>query len=271
MVIAKPFLRWAGGKKWFVKNISDYLPETINNYREPFLGSAAVFFSLPQSFYNTAFLSDSNEDLINAYIQIRDNCSAVVDLLRTFKNKESYYYKIRDVHFSSDPIFRAARLIYLNKTGYNGIYRVNSEGKFNVPYGHREKVDFVDSENLVLVSELLANAVIQVADFSDALKNVEPNDLCFIDPPYTVAHENNGFIEYNKKLFSLEDQISLAATIQNIVEQDAYYILTNAKHQKILEIYRDLGRPKILKRSSNIGGIGAVREEVKEYLFTNSI
>lgn len=270
-LIARPFLRWAGGKKWFIKHLKDFLPRQINNYYEPFLGSASTFFSLPNDYYKSAFLSDLNEDLINAYLQIRDSLDSLLGLLKSFENTENFYYKIREKHFEIDPVFRAARMIYLNKVGYNGIYRVNSEGKFNVPYGHRKNVDFIDEENLKAVSSKLQKVKLVPRDFDKAMKTVKANDLVFIDPPYTVAHENNGFIEYNKKLFSLDDQIRLSNSIKAIIDAGAYYILTNAKHERILEIYSHLGKPKVLIRHSHIGGVGAVREDVKEYVFTNCI
>jgi DNA adenine methylase len=266
---ARPFLRWAGGKKWLVKQLTNYLPKGINNYYEPFMGSASTFFSLPENYCKKAYLSDTNRDLVNTYCQIRDNIENVVSILKTFRNDENSYYQIRAMHDNKNQAFKAARFIYLNKTGFNGIYRVNSQGLYNVPYGKRKNVDFVDEENLRLVNHKLAKALIATMDFEKRLKNVGPGDLVFIDPPYTVAHENNGFIEYNKKLFSLDDQIRLAATAQRINDVGAYYILTNAKHDKVKEIYRGLGSPLILERASTIGGVGAVREQIKEYLFTN--
>ncbi|MDB5222631.1 MAG: adenine methylase Dam [Chitinophagaceae bacterium] len=268
---AKPFLRWAGGKKWFIKYLNDFLPVKFNNYHEIFLGSASAFFNIPAKSYKAAYLSDVNEDLINAFVQIKENIAGLIKILNEFKNTEAYYYKIRNQHDHSDPVFRAARLIFMNKTGYNGIYRVNSLGRFNVPYGHRENVDFVSEMNLLEVNKKLANANISNIDFEEAIAKVRKGDLVFIDPPYTVAHENNGFIEYNKKLFSLDDQIRLSKAIQKIISKGAYYLLTNAKHEKILEIYSHLQRPKILERHSHIGGNGAKRENIKEYIFTNCI
>jgi DNA adenine methylase len=269
ILLPKPFLRWAGGKKWFSKHLSDYLPERIKNYHEIFLGSASVFFSLPDNYYKEAYLSDSNEDLINAYVVIRDSYDKLIDTLKSFRNSEKFFYQIREKHYESDPIFRAARMIFLNKVGYNGIYRVNSLGKFNVPYGHRKNVDFVDQENLRIVSKKLKKITLNACDFEEACKRVKEGDLVFLDPPYTVAHEENGFIEYNQKLFSLNDQIRLASTLTKISDAGAYYILTNAKHKKIIEIYSSLEKPNILVRHSHIGGNGAKRENVKEYIFSN--
>lgn len=268
---AKPFLRWAGGKKWLIKHLDSLVPIKFKNYHEIFLGSGSVFFNLNKKNFRDAYLSDLNEDLINGYIQIRDNYNDLIKILKTFKNTENFYYQIRENNFDPDPIFRAARMLYLNKAGFNGIYRVNSKGKFNVPFGHRKNIDIVEEANLFLVSKRLERTNISSCDFEIAVENIKKGDLVFIDPPYTVAHENNGFIEYNKKLFSLDDQIKLANCINKIIEKEAFYILTNAKHDKILEIYRTLGRPKIYKRHSHVGGIGAIREEVKEYIFTNCV
>jgi len=266
---AKPFLRWAGGKKWFAKHLPQFIPRKFNNFHEIFLGSASTYFNIPDHFYSQAYLSDINDDLINTFTQVKEKSPDVIKILKGFKNEEDYYYKIRNLHEHSDPIFRAARFIYLNKTSYNGIYRVNSTGKFNVPYGYRRNVDFIDEKNLFAVSSKLKNAHLSVSDFDNALDSVKKDDFVFIDPPYTVAHENNGFIEYNKNLFSLDDQIRLSKAIERLVSKGAFYLLTNAKHSKILEIYSNLDKPKILKRHSNIGGNGAKREVINEYIFTN--
>jgi DNA adenine methylase len=265
---AIPFLRWAGGKRWFLKYLDAILLNEYNNYHEPFLGGGAIFFHLEHN--NRVFLSDLNEELIEAYFCLKERVDDVIDVLSNFKNTENYYYKIRGTKFQKD-FQRAARFIYLNRTSFNGIYRVNSKGEYNVPFGFRINLEIVDEVNLRAVSKKLHNAELRSQDFTNVIDNVTEGDLIFFDPPYTVAHENNGFIAYNQKIFSLEDQEKLALLIQQIEEIGAYYIMTNAKHDAVKKIYSNINDPMILSRSSTIGGIGARREQFKEYIFTNFI
>ncbi|UMY64512.1 MULTISPECIES: Dam family site-specific DNA-(adenine-N6)-methyltransferase [unclassified Flavobacterium] len=260
----KPFLRWAGGKRWFLKEIDRLVNFDYNTYHEPFLGGGSVFFHLRPSFAN---ISDSNRELINAYVQLRDNVDAVLTSMREFQNTEEFYYRIRSVRFDN-PIEEAARFIYLNQTSYNGVYRVNSNGKYNVPYGHRSK-HRIDYGNMIKVSEVLQGADINANDFDFATDNVRAGDLVFLDPPYTVAHNNNGFIQYNQRLFSLEDQHRLLTYIERIKANGAYYIMTNAAHSAIREIFFNGDNCYELNRASLIGGKNAVRGKYAELVLTN--
>lgn len=266
---AKPFLRWAGGKRWLVKHIDEIKKLNIDNYYEPFLGGASIFLNLDN--YSNATLSDLNHELIETYISLRDDLEAVITSLEKFKNTEEEYYKIRNTSFNQT-FERAAKFIFLNKTSFNGIYRVNQKGQFNVPYGFRNNLtDLIDRKNLEIVSKKLNGVNIECQDFSEISKTLKKGDFVFLDPPYTVAHENNGFIQYNQKIFSLDDQIRLSKLVEEIKEIGAYYILTNAKHKAILEIYKDIDEPIILSRNSTVGGIGARREVFNEYIFSNCL
>ena len=162
----------------------------------------------------------------------------------------------------------AARFIYLNHTSFNGIYRVNKNGDYNVPYGFRN-VDYIEEEKIRSASSALQKANIFHGDFIDSLDNIKSGDLVFLDPPYTVSHNNNGFIKYNKTLFSLEDQIRLSKFIDSVKDKGAYYILTNAAHKIILEIFEKGDYCYELSRTSLIGGDKAKRGVVSEYIFTN--
>ncbi|MEV4887671.1 Dam family site-specific DNA-(adenine-N6)-methyltransferase [Chitinophaga ginsengisegetis] len=268
-----PFLRWTGSKRWLIKDyINDFLPTQFTNYHEPFLGGGAVFFYLKSINYNQEhnyYLSDSNEELINCYIQLRDNIAAVLKHLRNFKNSEIEYYKIRNLSPKSD-CKRAARFIYLNRTSFNGIYRVNSQGCYNVPYGHREKVDFVTSEQLNDINNFLQGIVLKHTSFENNISSIHENDLVFIDPPYTVAHENNGFIEYNQRLFSWEDQLKLKEFIREIINRKAYFILTNASHSSIYDLYQDIGSIVKLSRASQVGGRNKTRGIYNELIVCNT-
>lgn len=264
----KPFLRWAGGKRWLLKGLDKYLPQDgFDQYHEPFIGGGAVFFHLLSD--KNSFISDLNCELIEVYNSLQNEVEEVITELLKFKNTKEDYYKIRKSNYRSS-YKRAARFIYLNQTSFNGIYRVNLKGEYNVPYGYRDNFKF-DIDNIRSVSQALKQTEINVNDFGSVTENVRPNDLVFIDPPYTVAHNNNGFIQYNQKIFSLEDQYRLSNTINEIKEIGAYYILTNAAHTKIKEIFNNDDKLFEVKRSSIIGGKNAKRGKFSELIITNAI
>lgn len=268
MPVIESFIRWAGGKTWLLP----YLPQiigntTIEHYHEPFLGGGAVFFALEHN--KRSYLSDANPELINTYIQVRDNPEKVIEYFLTFQNTKDDYYRIRDYYEPCSPTEEAARFIYLNQTSFNGLYRVNRQGKYNVPYGFRTHWAY-SPDRIIQASQKLHNTNIICGDFEINKYRIKENDLVFLDPPYTVSHNNNGFIEYNKNLFSIEDQKRLNKFIEYIKCKGAYYILTNAAHEAILEIFdKEDDRTLELPRKSLIGGKHANRAEITEYIFTN--
>lgn len=265
--IAKPFLRWAGGKSWLLKHIDTILPENgFNTYHEPFLGGGSVFLALNPK---KSFLSDLNSELIETYSTLKEKPEDIIDCLSHYINSEQFYYSIRS-QVPKNRIEKAARFIYLNQTSFNGIFRVNLKGEYNVPYGFRTK-DFLETEKLRLVSKRLQNSELMVGDFSIVFKNIKENDLIFLDPPYTVSHNYNGFIKYNQKLFSLDDQIRLSSLIDDIKDKGAYYILTNAAHPRIKEIFSKGDSVLKKSRASLIGGLSAQRGHTEEFIFTNVI
>ena len=266
MPIIEPFVRWAGGKSWLISVMQDLIRDVnINHYHEPFLGGAAVFFSLDLS--KKSYLSDVNEELINTYLQIRDHPDAVIAALSQFNNTEKSYYQIRSLVFENE-IDKAAQFIFLNQTSYNGLYRVNKKGIYNVPYGYRENWRY-DYTRILQASLKLQKTRINCGDFESNKYRIQSEDLVFLDPPYTVSHNNNGFIEYNKNLFSLEDQYRLSKYIDFVKKRGAYYMLTNAAHEKIREIFEKGDRIIELSRNSLIGGKNSKREKVSELIFTN--
>jgi len=267
--IAKPFLRWAGGKRWLLKDLKKIIP-SFNNYYEPFLGGASVFLFLKQNelISGDIYLSDSNAGLIQCYEQVRDNIERVVKSLSKYRNERDFYYSIRSSKFR-DSTDQAARFIYLNRTSFNGIYRVNSKGEYNVPYGFKSYKTLFDFENLRLVSENLKGVSLSMGDFESGLESIQKGDLAFLDPPYTVAHKNNGFLKYNQKIFSWDDQVRLASVVEKIVTRGAYYILTNAAHRSVGNLFKMYGKKMIMKRYSVIGGKMAKRGKINEYFFTN--
>lgn len=262
-----PVLRWAGGKRWLVPLLPELLGDIRpNNYHEPFLGGASVFLGIAPE--GKSYLADLNAELIETYQYIRDDPDGVWARLRTYKNAEDHYYRTRQAKPRTAK-GRAARFIYLNHTSFNGIYRVNLAGAYNVPYGHRANIFMPDRTWLREVSDRLQGADIRVGDFADCLSNVTEGDLIFLDPPYTVAHNNNGFIKYNQHLFSFADQERLSSVVDTIRERDAYYILTNAAHDSIAELFDKGDRRIATSRRNNVGGSSAERGSATEYLFTN--
>lgn len=267
----KPFLRWAGGKSWFTKNhIHNFLPEKFNDYYEPFLGGGSVFFYLKSKglLNQKVFLSDTNEELINTYKIIKTSFKDLKKVLDNHKDSVDFYYKIRSVDFDNN-IERAARFLYLNKTSFNGIYRVNKLGKYNVPYGNRNLKKLYDFDNLYRVSSLLKGTYLSTKNFKNRLKHTKKDDLVFMDPPYTVAHNNNGFVQYNQSIFSWENQEELSKIVDGLKRNGVNYILTNADHTSIKKLYKN-HKCISLERSSTIGGKGAIRKKYKEIIITSN-
>lgn len=267
----KPFLRWAGGKSWLVKHIQEILnPTCINNYHEPFLGGASTFLYLKSNnlINKKSFLSDQNEHLINAYEVLQKYPDNLIYRLKVYNNTKECYYIERNKHYT-DNIERAAQFIFLNRTSFNGIYRVNQKGEYNVPYGFKKYKLLFDFNNLKKTNLLLNNVYFKVCDFEESITNIKKNDLVFLDPPYTVAHGKNGFIKYNQKLFAWEDQIRLKKYIDAINSIGAFFILTNAEHISISNLFRYVGNQYLLPRANLIGGKLAKRGRVNEYIFTN--
>jgi DNA adenine methylase len=234
------------------------------------LGGAAVYLFLKKNnFINGKdYLSDLNPDLINCYRQLRNNYSHLKKLLLRYKNSEEFYYRIRK-SIPNDNIRKAANFLYLNRTSFNGIFRVNLKGEYNVPFGFKSYKQLFDFETLDDTRKILRNSKLKVCDFQDTLSNIQENDLVFIDPPYTIAHNHNGFIKYNQKLFSWEDQLRLLEYIRLLNKANAFFILTNAAHKSILNLFENDSEVKKLSRPSLIGGKGAQRKHVEELIFTN--
>ena len=257
----KPFLKWAGGKRWFVANYADLLPKRFNRYIEPFLGSGAVFFHLRPE---RALLGDSNKELIETYHAIKEEWLLVHRYLRAHHSKhcKDYYYKIRNSKKWS-PSSKAARFIYLNRTCWNGLYRVNLAGVFNVPIGTRSSVVFED-DDFEKVSEALQNAELYASDFEKLVDMAVEGDLVFVDPPYTVRHNHNAFIKYNEKLFSWADQERLFNALNRAKDRGAKIVGTNAYHQCVRDLYEGHFSTLSARRSSSISSKIETRKKYEE-------
>ena len=261
------FIRWAGGKSWLVQPFKDLINGfEYRKYFEPFVGGGSIFFAKDD--FHKSYLSDINEELINAYKVVQCEPSALIDELLRLKNEEKEYYRIRSWVPDND-FDRAVRFIYLNRTSFNGIYRVNRLGIYNVPYGRRKIAWEFDS--IREASAKLQNVKLGCGDFTLFKKSIRKGDLIFLDPPYTVSDKasENGFNKYNPTLFSLDEQKRLSAFIDEIKNRGAFYILTNQAHPTIDKIFDKNDRRIILERACTIGGKKASRNTVKEYLFTN--
>lgn len=258
-----PFLKWAGGKRWLVKKSKKIVPPHYRRYIEPFVGSGAIFFSLPDSPF---IIADANRDLMNCYEAIKSNWAKVESLLRSHQRKhcDDYYYEVRQ----SRPRLlhaRAARLIYLNRTCWNGLYRVNLKGEFNVPRGTKNNV-LMETDDFERVSDRLKTGIILCSDFQDTLAMADDGDFVFIDPPYTVKHNLNGFLKYNEKIFSWEDQERLREAVASAVNRGAMVTMTNADHESIHKLYSGLCNIEKLKRYSVIAGASTSRGVISEVL-----
>lgn len=272
MKTIKPILRWAGGKRWLLKSVDTYLPSTINNYYEPFAGGLSILIYLLNNnkVQNISTVCDANPHLINLYNCIKHEPNELVNALKRFKNTKEDYYKERSTNRRT-PHTNAAKFLYLNRTSFNGIYRENLKGEYNVPYGNKIYNELFDYDQIFLLSKIFQNTIFENQDFSFISQLADRNDLVFLDPPYTVAHENNGFIKYNQKIFSWEDQIRLKEMVLNLHERGVNYILTNAKHNSIEELYQGVGNIHNVSRASLIGGKGAARSKYNEIIITNII
>lgn len=260
-----PFLKWAGGKQWLAQYLIPFIVPSTGKYIEPFLGGGSVYFSvLPQR----ACLSDSNRDLVETYQAIKREARAVADRLRKFTFTKDCYYRVR----SSNPrssVGKAARLIYLNRTCWNGLYRVNREGKFNVPMGSFGSApDFLVTDRLMAAQRALKSATILCQDFEGVIESAERGDTVYLDPPYTVAHNNNGFLRYNDLVFSWSDQKRLAATARKLRDRGCKVVLSNADHPSITELYDDFVITK-LQRKSLVAGEKTKRRSITELLITS--
>jgi DNA adenine methylase len=259
-----PLLKWPGGKRRLVQQILPLLPQKYNKYYEPFLGGAALFFALQPE---VACLSDKNRDLISAYNQVRNHPQEVINSLEKLPNSAKQYYAVRSASPRS-PAERAARLIYLSALSFNGIHRVNRKGQFNVPYGYKTHMTPCVPEKIKAASECLRKAAIRWRDFETAVKSAQHGDLIYLDPPYTVAHGNNGFLKYNAMIFSWGDQTRLAKVAHELADKGCCVVISNANHPSIWNLYKDFQVLEI-KRHSVIAASSEFRRAITECVFYN--
>ncbi|MEW8052987.1 MAG: Dam family site-specific DNA-(adenine-N6)-methyltransferase [Candidatus Thiodiazotropha sp.] len=262
-----PFLKWAGGKRWLVAKHSEWLRRDATRYIEPFLGSGAVFFHIQPK---RAILNDLNEELIITYQSLRDEPHDVWRLLKAHQRKHSteYYYYVRNQRLRS-PTRKAARFIYLNRTCFNGIYRVNLQGDFNVPKGTKNSV-ILPEDNFPFISKLLHPAKISSLDFSHTIAKAKTGDFLYVDPPYTVKHNKNNFIKYNESIFSWADQVRLANLLIQAAKRGACMLISNADHPCIHNLYRsNIWKRITVDRFSGVASSSKYRKGTTEVIISN--
>lgn len=253
ITIQSSFLKWAGGKKRLASTLFKLAPNNMENYYEPFLGSGAFFFYLSQTKKKfKAVLSDSNSELINVYKQLRDNTNELIEILSKFqtnyfKNREKYYYFIRDEYITKNSIELAARFIFLNKSCYNGLYRVNRLGNFNVPHGRYMNPKICNKEKLIDCSELLriSDATIVCDTYKNIISKCENNDFIYLDPPYFPISKTSNFTDYTKECFEILEHNELAKEFERLSSIGAKAVLSNSNSEYIKSLYKKYNIIKI--------------------------
>lgn len=274
--MARPFLKWAGGKTQLLPQLRVAAPRRIDTYYEPFLGGGALFFALQaEQRFERAVLSDSNGELINAYQQARDQIDDLIAALAVHRQKyitadaaarKAYYYRIRAKR-PTCPVGRAARLIFLNKTCFNGLYRVNSSGRFNVPHGRYANPAICDEDGLRAASQALQNVELLNADFAEAVKAAGPGDFVYCDPPYVPLSQTASFTAYTAADFGPAEQSRLASTAEALRARGAALLLSNSGHPDVAQLYQDGGfQLETVEAARAINSNGAARGAVAEYL-----
>lgn len=271
-IFIQPFLKWAGGKRQLIKEIEQYIPPKMSTYYEPFIGGGALLFHLQPE---KAVINDSNPELINAYIMVRDHVDELIKDLNKHNNTPDYFYEIRSwdrtpKYSELSNIERASRLIFLNKTCFNGLFRVNSQGEFNTPFGNYKNPNIVNEHVLKSVSNYLNSNDIKflVGDFNDSLKNIRKGAFVYFDPPYMPLSDSSSFTGYTLDGFVADDQIRLKKLCDNLNERGIKFLLSNSTAPMILDLYKDY-KIEYVDAKRNINAIGDKRGEIKEVLVMN--
>lgn len=273
----KPVLKWAGGKTQLLKEIFSRLPGTFGRYHEPFVGSGAVFFALAPE---KATLSDRNANLISLYTDIRDSADSLWEAfnqletefnrLRKDSTRANHFYSCRkEFNSSKTPsIRRSALMVYLNKAGFNGIYRENSLGHFNVPFGKKESISLPSREHLYACREALAQSELLHGDFETVVDRASAGDFVYLDPPYVPLSASSSFTSYQAEGFTLEDQTRLAEIVKTLDDKRVFFLLSNSDTEIVRELYRPFTVDTVLARR-NLNSKADGRGKVPEVLVRN--
>ena len=271
--LVSPVLKWVGGKRQLLPSIKPMLPKRITSYCEPFVGGGAVLFDLQPK---KAIVNDINSDLILVYMVIRDNVEALIELLETYPNEENFYYELRNIDRDQEKyeklseIERAARVIFLNKTCYNGLYRVNNAGEFNSPFGKYKNPNIVNAPVLRAVSAYFNSAeiIFSTTDFELVLEQVRRGTFVYLDPPYDPVSDTSSFTGYSKGGFSREQQIQLRECCDRLNARGVKFMLSNSATNFIKEQYSNY-HVTIVQAKRAINSIASKRGDVDEVIITN--
>ena len=265
-----PIVKWVGGKRQLMFELLKNMPKSYNRYFEPFIGGGALFFELQPE---NAYISDMNEELINLYSVVRDNVYELISDLNKHEVSKEYFLEIRnldrtDEYKNLSNVQRASRFIYLNRTCFNGLYRVKSQGQFNVPYGNYKNPRIVDENNLLNCSELLKNTEIKCADFSEILTKVKRDDFVYFDPPYVPLNETSSFTSYTKDGFDMDMQFKLREVCDELDSMGVMFMLSNSDTKFVNELYSNYEIKKVFaSRAVNANAEG--RGKITEVLVRN--
>ena len=271
--LAAPVVKWAGGKRQLLEDIAAHLPNNYSTYYEPFFGGGAVLFELqPQK----AVVNDINKELINVYNVIRDNVEDLVADLKKHKNEADYFYKIREMDRNKEKynrlsdVEKASRILYLNKTCYNGLFRVNQQGEFNAPFGRYKNPNIVNEEVLRAVNNYFNKAEItfKCGDFVEAVQGIRKGDFVYFDPPYDPISDSANFTGYNRNGFSRREQIRLKRLCDRLNRKGINFLLSNSATEFILDLYKDYNIT-IVQAKRAINSKGNKRGSVDEVLVRN--
>ena len=272
--LVAPFLKWVGGKRQLMPSIVQHLPANIQNYNyvEPFVGGGAVLFNLQPK---NAIINDYNEELINVYQVIKNNLEELIDDLKVHENNADYFYELRGLDRTEKfqnltLVQRASRIIFLNKTCFNGLYRVNNAGEFNSPFGRYKNPNIVNEPTLKAVNKFLNsnNIDIKSGDYSDVLKQADKKCFVYLDPPYHPISESSNFTGYVQGGWNMYDQIDLKAACDELNKKGVKFLLSNSSADFIKDLYKDY-KITIVKANRAINSNGADRGEVDEVLIRN--
>ena len=260
-----PIVKWVGGKRQLMFELLKNMPENYNRYFEPFIGGGALFFELHP---DNAYISDMNEELINLYQVVRNDVDELIADLQKHDVSKEYFMKIRNIDRTEEyqnwsDVQKASRFIYLNRTCFNGMYRVNSRGEFNVPFGHYKNPRILDENNLINCSNLLLKTEIKHADFSEILKEVNKGDFVYFDPPYVPLNETSSFTSYTKDGFDLDMQLSLREVCDELDSMGVKFLLSNSDTQFVNELYENYNIRKVFASrqiNANADGRGKITE-----------
>lgn len=272
----KPFTKWVGGKRQLLPELVKLMPQTYNRYYEPFIGGGALLFELKR---NHCTINDYNSDLVMTYETIRDDVDTLIELLKLHElnNSKDYYLDIRNADRDGrienmTRTERAARLLYMLRVNFNGLYRVNSKNQFNVPYGKYKNPKIVDEDNLRNISDYLKQNDIQIlnGDFAEAVKTANKGDLVYFDPPYVPLSDTEAFTSYTSNGFSYDDQVRLRDLFVELTRRGVHVMVSNSSAKLVYDLYKDVAE-KIIEVDATrmINSKADKRGKIKEVIITN--